>query len=472
VCQNRRMRCSRVSGLGAGVSGGNRSWCGNPRCILAAAAHLAALDMSQRSGHSGVGATPVDHALDQLPTALDHLVKVVEDGGLEGYDDSRLIGFLQTFERLRNRLSLVDHRAIRDSEARALAQTVGEPSMRRVLVHLLRLSPGEASRRLTAAGACGERVSMLGEVLAPSRSCLAAAQRDGQVSPEQVQIIEQALAKVDRIGFDPAQVEAGERILTDFATTFGTKDLRHLAERTVDAIDPDGTLPDNQLQQDLRHFSIRQCHNGTYTGEFRLTGSLGAKLSAILQPLVRPSVVTSTSADGAGHRDVDLRTLGQRNHDALEEVCDHILAAGDVVGTGGTPATVIVTVTLEDLLDRLGYGTTSDGTLIPVPQVLQLGREAEVIPTVMNRAGAVLTLGRTRRIASTAQTLALVARDHGCSFPRLRQTAGMVLYHPFVLTGVREWPTSRRCSKPSTISRAATATSGSPTRRAAWLPTP
>ena len=281
----------------------------------------------------GVEATPVDHALDQLSTALDHLVKVVEDGGLDGHDNVGLVGFLQTFERVRNRLSLVDHRTIRDCEARGLAEAVGEPSVRRLLVHLLRLSPGEAARRVTAAEACGERVSMLGEVLAPTRPCLAAAQRDGQVSTEQVQIIEHALAKVNRIGFDPAQVEAGERILTDFATTFGTKDLRHLADRTVDAIDPDGTLPDEQLQQDRRHLSIRQCRDGMYTGEFRLTCSLGAKLSAILQPLARPRVDTSSTADGSAHRDVDVRTFGQRSHDALEEVCDRILASGDVVGT-------------------------------------------------------------------------------------------------------------------------------------------
>ena len=43
--------------------------------------------------------------------------------------------------------------------------------------------------------------------------------------------------------------------------------------------------------------------------------------------------------------------------------------------------------------------------------------QADIIPTVLNAAGAVLNLGRTRRIASRAQTYALYARDGGCSFP-------------------------------------------------------
>ena len=66
--------------------------------------------MSIGGGH-GVGSTltPVDEALDQLANDFDHLVKLVEDGGLDHYDDTGLVGFLHGFEQLRNRLSLVDH---------------------------------------------------------------------------------------------------------------------------------------------------------------------------------------------------------------------------------------------------------------------------------------------------------------------------------------------------------------------------
>ena len=48
---------------------------------------------------------------------------------------------------------------------------------------------------------------------------------------------------------------------------------------------------------------------------------------------------------------------------------------------------------------------------------MALATAAEIIPAVLNRSGAVLTLGRSRRIASRSQTLALAARDGGCSFP-------------------------------------------------------
>ena len=44
-------------------------------------------------------ANPVDQALDQLTVGLDHLVKLVEDGGLDHFDDPGLVGFLQSFEQ-------------------------------------------------------------------------------------------------------------------------------------------------------------------------------------------------------------------------------------------------------------------------------------------------------------------------------------------------------------------------------------
>ena len=359
----------------------------------------------------------VADALQALDTALAHLVAVVEAGGLEDYDSPGLVGFLQSFEALRNRLSLIDHRAVSEGELRGLPDALGQPSMRQVLVQLVRVSPAEASRRLAAAEACSERISEDGEVLAPARPELAAAQRSGAVSPEQVHIITNALAKVDRTGFDAADVTAGEELLVDHAQTFGSKDLRRLADQTVDAIDPDGTVPDEQLCADRRELRLRRGRDGMYVGEFRLTSALGAKLTALLEPLARPRLDSLVREDGSTVAVVDKRSFVQRNHDALEEICDRVLRAGDVAGVGGTPATVIITIDMDDLLQRTGHGTSSDGTLMSAAQVLELANAADVIPTVMNRSGAVLDAGRSRRIASNAQTLALIARDGGCSFP-------------------------------------------------------
>ena len=120
-------------------------------------------------------------------------------------------------------------------------------------------------------------------------------------------------------------------------------------------------------------------------------------------------------------------------HDALEEVCDRVLRAGTTPDSGGIPATVIVTMTLDDLLKRCGQGgVTSDGTRMSTEQILDLADQAEIIPTVLNKTGAVLKLGRSRRIANRSQTLAMIARDKGCSFPGCGHSAEWCERHHIV----------------------------------------
>ena len=365
----------------------------------------------------GREATPVDDALDAWLVAQEHLVEVVEDGGLDLFDDLGLVKFMPRFERGRNRSALVDHRVVREVEARRLPETLTQPSVAGVLSWGLRISRGEAARRVRAAAGVGERVSMTGEPLGPVRPALAAVQREGLASPEQVDLCLRALSTVDHRGFDPADLDAAEKLLAQFATTFPPAELRTLAAQVVDRIDPDGTRPQEELNTDRRHLAFRQTRDGMWTVEGRLTGQVGAKLRAVLGPLAKPRLETITLDDGRVIEQPDARHHGQRTHDALEEVCDRLLRSGTLPDTGGIPATVIVTIDESDLTAQQKWGMTSDGTTLSAATVRDLADEAEVYPTVITPTGVVLRMGRRRRLASPAQTVALIARDRGCSFP-------------------------------------------------------
>jgi len=289
-------------------------------------------------GTPGDGSSlPVDRFLTQLSGCFDQLLKLVEDGGLDGFDDPGLVGFMQGFETFRNRLPLIDHRVIRDATSRDLPGTLTQSTMNQLLVSALRLSPGEAARRVRAAEHVGDRVSMLGQPLAPRWPVLAAAQRDGAVSTEQVNLIERALAKVDRRGFDPADLDAGEQLLTEHAKAFGPKDLAIVAARVVDDIDPDGTLPKDQLNHDRRFLNLHATRDGAYAGEFRLTGQAGAKLIALLGPLAKPRLNLVKGPDGRLVEEPDPRHYGQRMHDALEDVCDRMLRTDTRCPTPAAP---------------------------------------------------------------------------------------------------------------------------------------
>ncbi len=343
---------------------------------------------------------------------------LLESGGLEQLDAAEKISWWQRFETFRNRLPLVDHSLIADAEANDLATTYCSSTLTRFLMGMFQLSHGEAASRVRAAAAVGPRTSMLGERLEPLLPKLAAAQRDGAVTVEKVQIVQRAMQKLSRPGLHPDDVETAEKLLTDYAPFLGPADLHRYALQVVDAADPDGPEPvDDQLQQDRRYLDLKQRRDGMWQLQGKLTSTVGAQLNAILDPLARHRTSSIEDQDGNTTHIPDERPYGQRMHDALDDVCGRVLRSADQPIVGGIPASVIVTVQLEDLLAKAGLAETSDGPVDSSEQLLRIADEAEIWPTIIDHNNVPLALGRTQRLASRGQTMAFIARDAGCSFP-------------------------------------------------------
>lgn len=364
-----------------------------------------------------VDEAPVTAALANLRTGFDRLLAVVDADGLGVLDAASLLAFGQDFEEFRNRLSLVDHRLVATADTVGLAGHYTHSTLVSLLVSALRISPAEAARRVRASAAVGERASMVGEVLAPVRPVLAAAQRDGAVSPEQVAIVERALDAIDLPGLDPAEVARAEQVLVRHAVTFGPQDLRKISVHLTDAIQPDGTVSDEHLIADRRDLRLSPLQDGAYRCEGRLTPTLAALLKTVCTPRAKPRASKVPGPRGGEVEVADPRHHGQRMHDALEEALGRLLSFGDQPAAGGAPTSLIVTIRSEDLRSGVGHGETADGALLPTREVLRLADQAEILPAVLTSAGALLELGRSRRFASRTQTMALIARDRGCSFP-------------------------------------------------------
>ena len=149
----------------------------------------------------------------------------------------------------------------------------------------------------------------------------------------------------------------------------------------------------------------------------KLTNTVGAQLNAILDPLTKPRSTTIEDEDGTTTQIPDERPHGQRLHDALDEACARLLKMADQPSArrhtrlgdrhhrpGGSA--------------RQGWAGRNRRRLQLTPdQLLRIADEAEIWPTIINQNGVPLALGRTRRIASPGQTMALIVRDAGCSFP-------------------------------------------------------
>lgn len=343
---------------------------------------------------------PVSAALSDLDTDLDELIGRAEQG-LTALADLELIEFARRFERFRNRLALVDHRIAAALETNDVAAGQCVRSTQRLLAQTLRIAPGEAKRRVTAAAALSPQVTMCGERLAIQRPVLAAAQVEGMVSAAQSHEVLACLERLDRLDglagspVDAELIASAERTLAQHAAVFDPVELRRCADKIVECVHPDGVLADDREQQALRELHLTPRTDGLYALRGTLTSQVGAALRAVLDPLAakRPGCADEGLIVGADERDYPARL-----HDALADAVHRLLKSGTLPTTGGVPATVLITVTENDLMagggSGQGYGTTPDGTLVPVRQLSRWANEAEAIIVRTTGTGEVLELGR------------------------------------------------------------------------------
>src|SRR5664279_670129 len=101
--------------------------------------------------------------------------------------------------------------------------------------------------------------------------------------------------------------------------------------------------------------------------------------------------------------------------DALFDLCRHAVGCKET-DRSGIRTTIIVRMTKRDLDTGRGLGRI-DGTDQPVSvgQLRRLAGDAGFIPEVLGGEGEVLDLGRTKRMFTRAQRLALIERDGGCA---------------------------------------------------------
>ncbi|KAA1241024.1 DUF222 domain-containing protein, partial [Mycobacterium simiae] len=162
-------------------------------------------------------------------------------------------------------------------------------------------------------------------------------------------------------------------------------------------------------------------------GMSRLTGYLTpearATLEAVLAKLGAPGrcnpsddtpCVDGTPSEQTVQRDT--RSASQRSHDGLLAGLRALLASGQLGQHNGLPASIIVSTTLQDLEAAAGKALTGGGTLLPMSDVIRLGRHARHYLAVFDH-GKALALYHSKRLANPAQRIVLYAKDRGCTAP-------------------------------------------------------
>jgi Domain of unknown function (DUF222)/HNH endonuclease len=351
-------------------------------------------------------ARPVDVALQQVVAASQELTGI-DPAALSG---DELLDLLDRLEADARRRTAVAGRLIAELHARGIAGELGYSSTAVLLSERLRVGRREAAGRVRLAADLAPRRAMSGEQLESRFPLVASALAHGEISVRHATIICATVDRLpDRVATDQPDLAAQvEPTLLEHAQTLDPEQLAVLARRVTACLDPDGVLATDHDQARHRDATLVTLPDGSGRLTATLTSQAAAVWATVLDTLSRP-VPTETEPDR--------RTPGQRRHDALTDAGRRLLRSGDLPDAGGTPATVLITLTLDQLETRLGLATTAHGGTLTIPAALQLAADAHLVPAVLDARGAVLHLGRTRRLASPAQRLALAARDRGCSFP-------------------------------------------------------
>ena len=92
--------------------------------------------------------------------------------------------------------------------------------------------------------------------------------------------------------------------------------------------------------------------------------------------------------------------------------------SGQLGQHNGLPVTVIVSTTLQELESGAGLAVTGGGSKLPMRELIRLASHAHHYLAVFDKhTNQALYLGRSKRLASPAQRIALHARDRGCTRP-------------------------------------------------------
>jgi Domain of unknown function (DUF222) len=202
-------------------------------------------------------------------------------------------------------------------------------------------------------------------------------------------------------------VTEARRLSVD-ATRRMVRAWKAMAEAVVapDPADPDGLAE----PVSTAHVSV------TLDGMVKIDASLNAEAGAIVKNELRrlaEQIYRAEQVDG------EPTSPAQRNAAALVEMARRSTAA-EAGRTGRVLPSMVVLTPIEILLEEAEPGMAAEvvgtGTITPAT-ARRLACNAKISRVITGPDGEILDLGRSARLFSPAQRLAMIVRDGGCVFP-------------------------------------------------------
>ncbi|WP_420180391.1 DUF222 domain-containing protein [Paenarthrobacter sp. TA1.8] len=309
----------------------------------------------------------------------------------------------------------------------------------------LRISIGEARRRLALAADVLPQTGMAGQQIPARREVLADALISALVPSRSATIISTALDTVRQLT-DEDTITRMEHALTTTAMESDPDFVTKMTKRWTDRIDQDGTEPSEEVLRQLQGaFLRRRRRHGLHHLEIFATAEQYETLTTAMNTATNPRLTTGnnpigTNPTGPEHRpgkpDLDRRSRAQKLLNGLVGACALAMTTGKLPSNGGLRPQLTVTIDHRDLFEQLthnsrpsDHGNTgaalnplSTGTAtftgpIHPNTIRKIACDADIIPVLLGSDSRVLDIGRATRIFPPHIRKAITARDGGCAFP-------------------------------------------------------
>ncbi len=334
---------------------------------------------------------------------------------LFGLGDAELRDLCRDVTSVASTLAAIEGILLAQAETRDVAAEVGATSTANWLAHEKKLTRKDAHRRVKLARDL--------ETFAATTAALAA----GEVMVEQARVICEAVARLDEIPEDlvagrdldlPALKTRAEQHLLAEAAHHDANELRILGRHLLDVVAPEVAEEHERrlLEQEEERaraktrFTMTEDGQGCVHGRFTLPALQASMLKKALLALAAPK----RQAAVEGSAPVPGRPSAERMGQAFAEYVERY-PADRIPDAGGVPASLVITMDLEKLLQGLGAGVLDDGGRISATEARRLACEAGIIPAVLGGKSQPLDVGRKKRFHTIAQRIAMAIRDGGCT---------------------------------------------------------
>ena len=326
-----------------------------------------------------------------------------------------------------------------DAVADAEAQLAG---LRLFLLHEARLTGAdtviaEAKQSVRTTVAQATSALKLSQDLAERFPLIGAALNDSVISLAQAEAIVGGLKKLPH-RLTRTEMEQCQRSVLEHVEDLGPSELRVLASRLAEVVDPEQTEADEAKRLEAEE---RAAHRNRFLrlapdhhGSVRITGQLSVSDAALLTAQLDALMPPASSYSDTG----EIPTRDMRRADALVLLTQTAANAGTLPQRGCDRPTVHVTMSLDTLkgaLGRTGLFSIDEIDAISAKEARRLACDADLIPIVLGSESQPLDVGRKSRTFPSAIRAALIERDKGCAFPNCNvPAAGCEAHHivPYV----------------------------------------